>query len=100
MYSRRPNTMIGFHGCDEPIRNELVSNPDIIRKSQELFDWLGNGFYIWENNYKRAYQWAQDKQTRGKFKKPSVVGVVYQLDNCLDFLLIHNILISFRPTMI
>ncbi len=77
--------MIGFHGCDESIRNELVSNPDVIKKNQELFDWLGNGFYIWENNYKRAYQWAQDKQTRGKFKKPSVVGVVYQLDNCLDF---------------
>ncbi|MBP8849712.1 MAG: hypothetical protein KBG80_04065 [Breznakibacter sp.] len=85
MYSRRPNLMIGFHGCDESTRNELVNNPFVVKKSQELFDWLGNGFYVWENNNKRAYQWAVDKHSRGKIEKPSVVGVVYQLDNCLDF---------------
>lgn len=85
MYRRRPNLHIGFHGCDEAIRNELVTKPDVVKKSQELFDWLGNGFYIWENNYQRAYQWAVDKQTRGTLTTPSVVGVVYQLDNCLDF---------------
>jgi hypothetical protein len=85
MYSRRPNLMIGFHGCDESVRNELVTNPFVVKKSQELFDWLGNGFYIWENNQKRAFQWAEDKHLRRKIQKPSVVGIVYQLDNCLDF---------------
>lgn len=85
MYSRRPNLMIGFHGCDESVRNELVSNPDHVRKSQEAFDWLGNGFYIWENNCERALKWALDKQKRGALNFPSVVGVVYQLDYCLDF---------------
>lgn len=85
MYSRRPNLMIGFHGCEETTRDNLVKNPNIVKKSYELFDWLGNGFYIWENNFKRALQWAEDKKNRGKIEKPSVVGVVYQLDNCLDF---------------
>jgi hypothetical protein len=77
--------MLGFHGCDQAVRDELVNNPDVVRKSQEVFDWLGNGFYIWENNYSRALKWAQDKQTRGSLSNPSVVGVVYQLDYCLDF---------------
>lgn len=85
MYRRRPNLQIGFHGCDEPIRNDLVSRPDVVKKSQESYDWLGHGFYIWENNYQRAYQWALDKKRRGTLKTPSVVGVVYQLDYCLDF---------------
>ncbi|UZT99901.1 hypothetical protein ODZ84_10195 [Chryseobacterium fluminis] len=85
IYSSRPNLMIGFHGCDESIRNELVSNPNKIKKSQEKFDWLGHGFYIWENNYERALKWSEDKFERGKIIKPSVVGVVYQLDYCLDF---------------
>lgn len=67
------------------VRNELVSNPNKVKKSQEKFDWLGNGFYVWENNYARAYKWAEDKQKRGRIKTPSVVGVVYQLDYCLDF---------------
>ncbi|GEN77077.1 hypothetical protein CHA01nite_28170 [Chryseobacterium hagamense] len=77
--------MIGFHGCDESVRNELINNPNKIRKSQEKFDWLGHGFYIWENNYERALKWSEDKFKRGTIIKPSVVGVVYQLDYCLDF---------------
>ena len=77
MYSDRPNLMIGFHGCDESIRNNLVNRPDNVKSSQETFDWLGHGFYIWENNYERAIQWAKDKKKRGNLKHPSVVGVVY-----------------------
>lgn len=85
MYQSRPNLTIGFHGCDETVRNALVINPDVVEKSQALYDWLGNGFYIWENNYQRAYEWALDRQANGKIITPSVVGVVYQLDYCLDF---------------
>jgi hypothetical protein len=85
MYRSRPNLHIGFHGCDETVRNELVSHPDLVKKSQELYDWLGNGFYVWEGSYQRALQWASDKQKRGTLETPSVVGVIYQLDYCLDF---------------
>ena len=85
MYSSRPNLMIGFHGCEESVRDGLVNKPDHVKKSQEVFDWLGHGFYIWENNYERALTWAKDKHARGKIKSPAVVGVVYQLDYCLDF---------------
>lgn len=85
IYRRRPNLVIGFHGCDESVRTELVTNPNRIKKSRETYDWLGNGFYIWENNYARALKWAEDKQKRGTLKVPSVVGVIYQLDYCLDF---------------
>jgi hypothetical protein len=85
LYTKRPNLMIGFHGCDESIRNQLVVNPDKVRKSEETFDWLGHGFYIWENNYERALKWAEDKKARGKVQIPSVVGVIYQLEYCLDF---------------
>lgn len=85
MYRDRPNLMIGFHGCDESVRNNLVNQPDKVKSSQELYDWLGHGFYLWENNYERALLWAKDKKNRGSIVNPSVVGVVYQLNNCLDF---------------
>ena len=77
--------MLGFHGCDESIRDHLVNNPNSIKKSEETYDWLGNGFYVWENNYDRALQWAKDKKKRGTLTTPSVLGVIYQLDHCLDF---------------
>jgi hypothetical protein len=77
--------MLGFHGCDESVMMQLVNNPNEVKISQETFDWLGHGFYIWENNYERAFQWAKDKQYRGGIEKPAVVGVMYQLNYCLDF---------------
>lgn len=85
MYNSRPNITIGFHGCDESVRDAVVLNPDHVQKSRELYDWLGHGFYLWENNYERALQWARDKKRRGKINKPAVLGVVYQLNHCLDF---------------
>ena len=85
MYRDRPNLMIGFHGCDESVRNNIVNQPDKVKSSQELYDWLCHGFYLWENNYERALLRAKDKKKRGSIVNPSVVGVVYQLNNCLDF---------------
>lgn len=86
MYSSRSNLYIGFHGCDEKVAFDLVNNPDNVKISDKPFDWLGHGFYIWENNYDRALQWAQDKEKKGKINKASVVGVVFTLDYCLDLI--------------
>lgn len=86
MYSSRSNILIGFHGCDESARNELLTKPKNVKISEKPFDWLGHGFYVWENNYDRALEWAKDKQKRGKIKKASVIGVVFTLDYCLDLI--------------
>ena len=80
--------MIGFHGCDVKVRKLLVDRPNEVKISSEANDWLGHGFYVWENNQERALKWAEAKKFRkgssGDFE-PSVVGVVYQLGYCLDF---------------
>ena len=86
--------MIGFHGCDLKVRDELVNRPDIVNISEKDHDWLGHGFYIWENNYERALQWASDKKNRKNSSPgfvPSVVGVIYQLEYCLDLTDTHFI---------
>ncbi|HMH24080.1 MAG TPA: hypothetical protein VK563_19990 [Puia sp.] len=86
MYDVRPNLIFGFHGCDESVRDRLLNQPDEIIISKEKHDWLGHGMYFWENNHKRALQWAQDKKKRGKIKKPSVVGAILFPGYCCDFL--------------
>jgi hypothetical protein len=85
IYNHRPNLYIGFHGCDRSVRDKLINTPNTVKKSEESYDWLGHGFYVWENNYKRALQWALYKKKKGEIKHPDVVGVVYQLRHCLDF---------------
>jgi len=37
MYQERPNLNIGFHGCDLSVRDNLVLNPDRVRKRQKVF---------------------------------------------------------------
>lgn len=84
MYNQRPNLILGFHGCDESVRDGLMFDPNKYKNSKEVHDWLGHGIYFWENNYERALEWAKDKKKRGKIDKPAVVGAVLQLGNCCD----------------
>jgi hypothetical protein len=35
MYNDRPNLMLGFHGCDESVVMQLITNPDEVKISQE-----------------------------------------------------------------
>lgn len=86
MYSSRSNLLIGFHGCDDAVALQLLNKPKIVKISEKPFDWLGHGFYVWENNYARALEWAKDKQKLDKIKKASVIGVVFTLDHCLDLI--------------
>jgi hypothetical protein len=85
MYNHRANLILGFHGCDESVRDSLLMKPNKILPSEKPYDWLGHGVYFWENNYERAFQWAKDKEKRGDIKKASVIGAVLSLDYCLDF---------------
>ena len=86
MYDSKSNLVIGFHGCERRVRDQLLMNPNDYKISQKPFDWLGHGLYFWENNYDRALEWATDKKHRGKIEHPAVVGAVLSLGYCCDFL--------------
>jgi len=82
VYSERPNLYIGFHGCEKIQGMNLIQTPDTVPPSTHDYEWLGHGFYIWENNIDRALDWA--KGHHPVLKTPFVIGVVYTLGNCLD----------------
>lgn len=91
LYNIRSGLFIGFHGCDQRVRDQLLLSPNSVTKSTNVYDWLGTGFYIWEGNLERAQQWANEKAVREHAKGnneyiPSVVGVVYDLGHCLDLM--------------
>ncbi|HTV33353.1 MAG TPA: hypothetical protein VME69_09695 [Methylocella sp.] len=76
--------VLGYHGCDESIGRKAINGETQIQHSTEEYDWLGTGAYFWENDPRRAMEWAQEKMRRGVFKSPFVVGAVINLENCLD----------------
>lgn len=87
MYKKLSNLVIGFHGCDRKVRDAVVNGEGLL-KSRNSYDWLGNGFYFWENNEERALQWAQSLagNPKSKITVPSVLGAVIDLGNCLDLM--------------
>jgi hypothetical protein len=86
MYDFKSNLVLGFHGCEAAVREELLSQPDRIKFSKKPFEWLGHGFYFWENNEERAWKWAFEKKSRGDIAEPAVIGAVLQLGYCCDLL--------------
>ena len=86
MYDQKSNLVIGFHGCEAAVRDELLLHPEKIRFNQKPFDWLGHGLYFWENNVDRPWQWALEKKDRGAITEPAVIGAVLRLGHCCDFL--------------
>jgi hypothetical protein len=75
----------------ETTRKKIVNNRSMLNNSKNDYDWLGNGMYFWENNPKRALEFAKDlhlNPRRGKasIKKPSILGAVIDLGFCLDLL--------------
>lgn len=81
LYSKRHNIVLGFHGCDQAIVDEVINGAQL-KNSTNNYDWLGNGMYFWENNSERALQWAIDRNKR----EPAVLGAIIDLGYCMDLM--------------
>ena len=102
MYHPRPGLVIGFHGCDLSVCNEVIEVRTSLKPSINNYDWLGSGVYFWENNCQRALEFASEcinnKARNDEIRTPSVIGAVLDLGVCLD-LLDSDILILLKTPM-
>jgi hypothetical protein len=78
-------TVIAYHGCDAETATRLLGGMQF-KKSQNDYDWLGEGVYFWEYGADRALRFALDQQRRGKVKAPAIVGALIQLGRCFDLM--------------
>ena len=90
MYSTKTGLVLGFHGCDESIINDILLGNKELKQSDNTYDWLGHGIYFWENSPSRAVEFAEflkdnPQRARTPIKSPSVIGAVIDLGYCLDF---------------
>lgn len=86
LYSHRSQLVLGFHGCDATLAEQVVLGKTMLKESDHNYDWLGHGIYFWENNVDRAEQWAKEnsKLSNSSIKTPGVLGAYLDLGNCLD----------------
>jgi hypothetical protein len=91
MYSNLPNFVLGFHGCDDSVAKKILLHQDMMKASENDYDWLGPGIYFWENNPQRAKDYAlmlKDKPGRSRniINDPASIGAVIDLGHCLNLL--------------
>jgi len=92
MYTTRSGLILGFHGTDEDVVTQVVSNTQDLKASKNKWDWLGHGVYFWEYSPYRAMEFARSAQRnpKSKIKRPAVLGAVLDLGHCLDLLDYRN----------
>lgn len=77
--------VVGYHGCTRTLANRLLTEKLPIsqwNKSDNAYDWLGEGVYFWEHSPTRALRWARERFGR----RAAVIGAVIQLGTCFDLL--------------
>lgn len=89
------NIVVGHHATDISIKNDVLQGYMRLKPSWYPWHWLGDGVYFWENDGDRAVWWGQklaaDQAKNNKaygtpfrIARPSVLGAVIRLGNCLD----------------
>lgn len=83
--------VLGYHGCDRRVGERILGSGGHLRPSENDYDWLGSGIYFWEDNPRRALDWAEfvrdnPKFSRARIHDPFVIGAVIDPGNCLDLL--------------
>lgn len=91
MYSSSFNLVLGFHGCDKKVAEQVVAGKKNLISSKNDYDWLGHGIYFWELNPSRALAYAQflkanPKRSNQAIIEPYAIGAVIDLGYCLNLL--------------
>ena len=85
---RRPNSfgpILGYHGCDRAVAEEVLSGDTDLKLSENSYDWLGSGIYFWVDSPQRALEWAIEAWKNNRVKEPYIIGAHINLGLCLNF---------------
>ncbi|HJT35569.1 MAG TPA: hypothetical protein VJ783_26310 [Pirellulales bacterium] len=77
--------VVGYHGCELKLADGLLTGKIPLadwNKSENAYDWLGEGIYFWEHSPTRALRWATERFKR----RAALIGAVIQLGTCFDLL--------------
>lgn len=77
--------IVGYHGCQRDFSEAVLLGKTPIgdwQRSQNVYDWLGEGVYFWEHSPARALRWAIDRFA----DHAAVLGALIQLGSCFDLL--------------
>ncbi|MDF1814727.1 MAG: hypothetical protein P1V20_21150 [Verrucomicrobiales bacterium] len=88
LYTRNTSFVLGFHGCDRALAEDVLAGNSDLYASENDYDWLGHGIYFWENDLHRARSWAVERMAfpDSKIKDPYAIGAIIDMGHCLNFM--------------
>ncbi len=91
MPHHQPFQVTGFHSCDKTVGLQVLTGEIDLKPSKNIWDWLGEGIYFWEQNPSRALEYAIESAEGKQFNKvriniPFVLGATIELGNCLNLI--------------
>ena len=89
MARNQPYQIIGYHSCDRELALDVLVGKKQLKQSENAWDWLGGGIYFWEQDPRRAFDYAKDvadgrQYNKKKIKTPFIIGANIRLGNCLN----------------
>jgi hypothetical protein len=91
---KRALSAIGFHGTSKSNYEGIKRQGFLL--SDNSYDWLGVGFYFFQDAPNRAKEWAK------RHEDPIIIGAEISLDHCMDLLdnvwyeLLHRAFIAYE----
>ncbi|HYO16540.1 MAG TPA: hypothetical protein VE685_25360 [Thermoanaerobaculia bacterium] len=76
----KPPSVIGYHGTSVAAAESILLEG--FKRSQNEYDWLGDGVYFFQDAPNRAYQWAKEHYG----DECAVVACEIALEDCMDLL--------------
>ncbi len=91
MSYHQPFQTTGFHSCDRKLGLAVLNGEKELKLSDNKYDWLGQGIYFWEQNPRRALEYAikcanGEQKYNGNIENPFVIGAIIELGNCLNLI--------------
>ena len=78
--------VLAYHGCRKDVARKVLSGREVLKPSENEYDWLGTGIYFWEADPHRGLEWAIENY--GK-KNADVIGAAIHLGRCLNLMSRH-----------
>lgn len=74
--------VLGYHGTTRDSAARILSGATY-EPSEKPYDWLGRGWYVWQDDPTRAYEWAERKYPGTDI---AVLEATIDLSACLDLI--------------
>src|SRR5688500_11120147 len=83
--------VVAYYGCDASTRDDLIAGRTALRSSSNPYDWLSDGAYFFEGDWRRALKFATaswdrpaENLTKERISSPAVVGAILRVGHWLD----------------